>query len=133
MTSPSVVTPSADADERKYAAEEKTVSAAAEPLPQPSAPPAPEPARPSRPLAPIAPKDGPATGQVTVTDLASPVDQEREIAPVRLTHPELAESDQEVKRRSMVLRELGDALAAVERTQPPLERPDRQPTGMAGC
>ena len=100
------------------------MSAAVEPTPQPSAPPAP---RPSRPVAPIAPKDGPATGQVTVTDLASPVDQEREIAPVKLEHPEVAE--REAKRRSMVLRELGDALAEVERTQPPLERPGAPLTG----
>ncbi|XP_043225937.1 ankyrin-3-like [Amphibalanus amphitrite] len=117
-----VITPPGDADERKYAAEEKTVSSAPEPVPEP-VPAAP---RPSRPVAPIAPKDGPATGQVTVTDLASPVEQEREIAPVKLEHPEVAEREE--KRRSMVLRELGDALAEVERTQPPLERPGREPT-----
>ena len=59
------------------------------------------------------------------------MEDEKEIAPVRLTHPEVAE-DQEKKRRSMVLRELGDALAEVERTQPPLERLGRHETGTVG-
>ena len=62
-----------------------------------------------------------------MTDLVSPVEQEKEIAPVHRDQPK--EMEKETKRRSMVLRELGDALAEVERTQPPLERLDRTETG----